>query len=193
MKRIIKTGAATAIAALAALGVIGTATGASANVAVTNGVGSVGKGDVQTALGYANDAAFQADAQAGKITFSNGSDTTTLTWHPNCGVYVNGVSSPDTFRPVDIDGGTVTTTRTPNVTVLKNSAGKVTGYTLNGDTDVTTGSLNWSAWATGCPAGTGFAGWVDAAHAFDYVSTPGGTDLHVSNGTKTVALPNTPV
>jgi hypothetical protein len=191
MKRLIK---AAGIAAIAALGVIGAATAANANVAVTNSVGSVGKGDVQTALGYANDAAFQADAQAGKITFSTGSDTTTLTWYPECGIYVNGVSTPDTFIPVTVDGGTVTTTHAPNVTVLKNAQGKVTGYTLNGDVAGTpTGSLNWSAWATGCPAGYGFVGWTNPQHALDQVSHPGSTDLMVSNGIKTVALPNTPV
>src|SRR3954469_20942838 len=35
---------------------------ANASVTVDNGAGFVGKGDVQTALGYANDAALQADA-----------------------------------------------------------------------------------------------------------------------------------
>jgi hypothetical protein len=70
MKRIIKTGAAAAIAALAALGVIGTATTASANVAVTDGVGFVGKGDVQTALGLANDAALQDLFKSGGIKFT---------------------------------------------------------------------------------------------------------------------------
>ena len=51
MNRIIKTAA---IAAIAAIGVIGTAGAASASASVTDGSGFVGKGDVQTALGYGN-------------------------------------------------------------------------------------------------------------------------------------------
>jgi hypothetical protein len=187
MNRIIKTAA---IAGIGAIGLIGTAAAASASVNVTNGVGTIGKGDVQTALGYANDAAFQADAS--KITFSNGVDTDTLIAHAKCGIYVNGVSTPDTFQNVDINSGTITTTRTPNVTVLKNNAGKVTGYTVNGVTTTTTGSQSYSAWATGCPAGMGFVGWADPANAFGHVVVNGGTDLTVSNGVKTVPLPNTP-
>ena len=43
-------------AAIAALAI---PTAAMASIAVENGTGFVGKGDVQTALGYKNDAAFQ--------------------------------------------------------------------------------------------------------------------------------------
>jgi hypothetical protein len=141
--------------ALAALAVPSVA---SANVAVdSNGVGSVGKGDVQTALGYANDAAFQADAS--KITFSNGTDTDTLIAHAKCGDFSKGYSTPDDQIDVDVNSGTITTTRTPNVTVLKNGGGKVTGYTVNGVTAATTGSQSYSAWTTGCPlACTSLAG-----------------------------------
>jgi len=53
MKRI------TRIVALAAIALFATAAVASASVNVTNGVGFVGKGDVQTALGFKNDAAMQ--------------------------------------------------------------------------------------------------------------------------------------
>ena len=175
--------------ALAALAVPSVA---SANVAVdSNGVGSVGKGDVQTALGYANDAAFQADAS--KITFSNGTDTDTLIAHAKCGDFSKGYSTPDDQIDVDVNSGTITTTRTPNVTVLKNGGGKVTGYTVNGVTAATTGSQSYSAWTTGCPAGMHFAGWQDPAHAFEHIVVKGGTDLTVSGNSKTVALPNTPV
>jgi hypothetical protein len=164
---------------------------ASATVSVdSNYAGSVGKGDVQTTLGYANDGAFQADAS--NISFSTGSSSSTLTWHAICGVFVNGVSDPSTFTEVDIPGGTITTTTRPNVTTLTNRAGKVTGYTLTGGTTTTTsGSQNWSAWATGCPAGTGFARWPsDGTPPFSTVTVQGASGLQVSNGVKTVALPN---
>src|SRR5262245_23949424 len=65
--------AAAAVAAPIAL----SAGSASASVAVTNGVGFVGKGDVQNALGYANDAAIQADAAS--IKFGGGGDYTLTT------------------------------------------------------------------------------------------------------------------
>jgi hypothetical protein len=37
------------------------------------------------------------------------------------------------------------------------------------------------------------AGWQDPAHAFEHVVVNGGSDLTVSNGSITVALPNTAV
>ena len=182
----------TIIAVLAAIAVLATAAVASASVTVNpDGTTSIGKGDVQNALGYHNDAAFQADAS--KITFSNGTDTDTLIAHALCGDFSKGYSTPDDQIAVDVNSGTITTTRTPNVTVLKNGGGKVTGYTVNGVTAATTGSQSYSAWTTGCPAGMHFAGWQDPAHAFEHIIVKGDTALTVSNVTKTVALPNTPV
>jgi opacity protein-like surface antigen len=168
---------------------------ASATVSVdANGVGSIGKGDVQTALGYHNDAEFQADAALGKITFSNGTDTTTSYAYVMCGDFNTpahpGVSYPADQIPVNVVTGITTTTRTPNVTVLKNNGGKVTGYTLNGVTSTTT-TQTGTAWYAGCPAGMGFARWQDPSHAFGTVVVNGGTGLTVSNGVNTVALPNT--
>jgi hypothetical protein len=169
---------------------------ASANVSVdANGIGSIGKGDVQNALNYASDAPFQADAS--KITFSNGTDTDTLIAHAKCGDFSKGYSMPEDQINLDVNSGTVTTKRTPNVTVLKNGGGKVTGYTVNGITTATTGSQSYSAWGTACQDKFGaayhFAGWQDASSAFEHVVANGSTDLTVSNGVKTVALPNTPV
>src|SRR5687768_6413066 len=59
-----------AIAAIAAP--LAFASSANAVVAVTDGTGFVGKGDVQTALGYGNgnDAALQQDIKQGEIKFS---------------------------------------------------------------------------------------------------------------------------
>jgi hypothetical protein len=180
------------VASITALAALAVPALASANVNVNDqGIGSIGKGDVQNALGYANDAAFQSDAS--HIAFSNGTDTDTLIAHAICGDFSKGYSTPADQINVDVNSGTITTTRTPNITVLKNGAGKVTGYTANGVTTTTTGSQSYSAWTTGCPAGMHFAGWQDPAHAFEHVVVNGGTDLTVSNLTKTVNLPNTPV
>jgi hypothetical protein len=179
------------LAALATIALIGTAV-AMATVSYNDQfVGSIGKGDVQNALGYHNDGDFQSDAK--NITFSNGVDTDTLIAHAICGDFSKGYSTPDDQIAVDVKSGTITTTRTPNITVLKNGGGKVTGYTVNGVTTATTGSQSYSAWATGCPVGMHFAGWQNQVPAFEHVVVNGGSGLTVSNLTKTVALPNTPV
>jgi hypothetical protein len=167
---------------------------ASANVAVdANGVGSIGKGDVQNALGYANDAAFQADAS--HITFSLAPNTRNyLAVGTECGTVDGGViTNIHTIDPVVI--GSAKQSQTPNITTLKTGAGKVTGYTANGITagDWTSGPMNYNV-GTYCPAGEHFAGWADAAHVFGtHQDVPGSSVLQVSNGTKTVALSNTPV
>src|SRR6476660_6780056 len=66
MNRIIK------IVVLAALAALATAAVASAGVDVdASGNGFVGKGDVQTALGYKTDGAFQADAAGVKFQYGD--------------------------------------------------------------------------------------------------------------------------
>lgn len=190
MKRIFAAVASvTAIAALALPAL------ASANVSVNDqGIGSIGKGDVQNALGYANDAAFQADAQAGKITFSHGSDVTNMIADIKCSA-LNIMGPDDPFDTMHNVVQTTTTPNTVNVTTLTNGAGKVTGYTATGvtsGTPTTTGTFaNWST----CPAGEHFMGWLNGPeNAFHWETTPGGTNLQVSgNGKTNVALPNTPV
>jgi hypothetical protein len=167
---------------------------ASANVAVdANGVGSIGKGDVQSTLGYANDPAFQADA--GHITFSFAPSTVHYVATHYCSaqnVWQPGDPPMDVFQS---DMGVIgTVTNTPNVTA-KITGGKVTGYVATGITPGVASPLDystvdWSKWST-CPAGEHFMGWIDPAHAFSTVTVPG--VLQVSNGKITVALPNTPV
>src|SRR6478672_9729447 len=67
-------------ASLAALAI---PTAAMATVAVENGTGFVGKGDVQTALGYKNDAAFQADhPETAKFTIDG--NATDISIDVNC-------------------------------------------------------------------------------------------------------------
>jgi hypothetical protein len=166
---------------------------ASATVSVdANGVGSIGKGDVQTALGYANDPAFQADAS--HITFSLAPSTVHYVSTHYCSaqnVWQPGDPPMDQYQS---DMGTIgTVTNTPKVTATTNGAGKVTGYIATG---ITTGVpsldytlIDWSKSMT-CPAGEHFMGWIDASHAFSTVTVPGSSVLQVSNLTKTVALPN---
>jgi hypothetical protein len=68
-------GATAPIAAIAATALIATGTAASASVNVTDGTGFVGKGDVQTALGYANNNAFtDTDARSATFTIDNATD-----------------------------------------------------------------------------------------------------------------------
>jgi hypothetical protein len=177
------------IGALVALAVP-TAALASVNVDA-NGVGFVGKGDVQTALGYQNDAAFQADAK--NITFSYGSDVTQMIADIKCSAL--NIMGPD--DPFDTAHNVVGSTVTPHgadVTALTNGAGKVTGYTATGITSGTpTTTSTFSNWST-CPEGEHFMGWLNGpANAFHWETTPGSSILQVSGNGKTVALPNTPV
>jgi ABC-type nitrate/sulfonate/bicarbonate transport system substrate-binding protein len=139
------------LAALATVALIGTAVATATVSYDANFVGSVGKGDVQTALGYGNgnDTAFQADAALGKIKFSLQSD--------EIKAFANGakcapltasggidMSTVHTLDPVYI--GSFFTPKTPNVTVQKNNQGKVTGYLLNGATtgDMIYGPMNYN-------------------------------------------------
>jgi hypothetical protein len=189
MRRITKA-AAIAATALTALTALGSAAGASVNVN-PDGVGTIGKGDVQTALGYANDAAFQADAK--NITFSLGSDVTNMVADIKCSA-LNVMGPDDPFDVAHNVYATTTTTHTPAVTALRNGAGKVTGYAATGITDGTPTTVYYSSnWAT-CPAGEHFMGWLNGpSNAFHWETVPGTGVLQVSNGVKTVDLPNTPV
>jgi hypothetical protein len=184
-------GVGVALAALAA------PTIAAADVNVnSSGFGTIGKGDVQTALGYANDAAFQADAS--HITFSLAPSTIHYVATHYCTAQ-NTWSPGD--PPMDVyqsDMGTIGTVgNTPNVKATTSGAGKVTGYVATG---ITTGvaspldysKIDWTKWST-CPAGEHFMGWIDPSNAFSTVTVPGSSTLQVSNLTKTVALPNTPI
>jgi hypothetical protein len=79
----------------------------------------------------------------------------------------------------------------------KISGGKVTGYNLTGlgapitGAATTPSTLDFSKLTTTCPEGERFAGWVDASHIFKYVPTV--SDLTVSIGGNSAALPNTPI
>src|SRR4051812_33597148 len=163
------------------------ATAANATVAVDNGIGFVGKGDIQTALGYKNDAAIQADAA--NIKFASTGTVTEVggfQWTCNDGTTQRGYVSTTVSAM----------TQTVNATPIANGQGKITnGFNLTGvNTDGVKGAVLSSTTDTGlgfgvCPNGyrTDSVGFFADAP----VVTAGG--LTVSNGVKTVSLPNTPV
>ena len=183
MSRIIKT------IVLAAVAVLATAAVANASVAVdANGTGSVGKGDVQAALGYGsgNDKAFQIDAAG--VTFQYG-DVAEISMAVVC------TSDDVTYVTQHNVLGTVTAAKTVNFTT-KGDKGKVTGYNLTGASgDATyTSSLDFSKQMAG-PTGTHFSHWLNGGtwdwdwNAPDSLTVTGSG----ASAGKTVALPNTPV
>jgi len=160
-----------------------------ASVAVENGVGFVGKGDVQTALGYKNDAAFQADAA--KITFQYG-DVAEISMAVVC------TSDDVTYVTQHNVLGTVTAAKTVNLTT-KGDRGKVTGYNLLGASGEATytASLDTSrANMMACPTGTHFSQYLNGGTwDWDWNALPDSLTVTGSGASagKTVALPNTPV
>ena len=172
MKRITK------IVALAAIALFATAAVASASVAVdATGNGSVGKGDVQSAIG-GNNGAF--DTYASSVTFSVKSESL---WHQvyRCnGVdYVNDITNK-TVQPIA-------------ATALKSSNGKqITGWDLtgpNGTPDSKTTYSNLSAYSKAFMA-CYFSGGTVQDLSTPQTST---STLYVSGGGPDVPLPNTPV
>ena len=173
MRKLIITGMAVAMLAIPAA--------ASANVAVDDSsVGIVGKGDVQGALGLANDAAiqqlFKSDGGNG-IKFTNKFVATTdTTYGCSDGSTRHHYRSTIITTPVKTDAQT-------------NNGGKVNGWTLNGTdgygtvTEDNTGGTRFPDWnGTACP-GMG----VDMSKY--NVAQSHKSALYV-NG---VELPNTPV
>jgi len=166
-------------------------TAAMATVAVDGtGTGFVGKGDVQTALGYGsgNDKAFQIDAAG--VTFQYG-DVAEISMAVVC------TSDDVTYVTQHNVLGTVTAAKTVNFTT-KGDKGKVTGYNLLGASgDATyTSSLDTSrATMMACPTGTHFSHYLNGGtwdwdwNAPDSLTVTGSG----ASAGKTAALPNTPV
>jgi hypothetical protein len=166
-----------AIASIAALA-LAVPAAANASVSVDDaGAGFVGKGDVQTALGLANDAAMQDLFKKDGIKFTMGTErslSTETKW--KCGTGTNSQTST-----VRYSAGSA------NATANTNGAGKLTnGWNLAGST----GGMYLGGERTGAPyvgycASGAFGGFLP--HVFS--ETGSTTGLYV-NG---VALPNTPV
>ena len=170
-------------------------TAALASVAVDGtGNGFVGKGDVQTALGYGNgnDTAFQKDARS--ATFTLKSTTLFKAVGVKCGVAVDGVIDPSTIHAIDVTMGTTGTTTKAVKSDPKITGNKVTGYNLTGTGAVISQTFDWNVdWnidpTASCPSGETF---VEFGYSFSNNFTSAG-DLTVSIGEKSAALPNTAV
>jgi hypothetical protein len=178
MRKIITT-VTLAVAALGTAAAL--AAPANAAVAVTDGAGFVGKGDVQSALGLANDAEMQKLFKAGDITFAS-TFTTAKDTSWSC---TDGTVKHHIFN--------TTSTNTLNAVANTNGAGKLTnGWNLDGDIKVygpTTG------FTTG-DDGTGrFATYTCAGHGSTIFSTLRVDQSHQVGGLQVngVDLPNTPV
>jgi hypothetical protein len=171
MKRITK------IAVLAAFAVLATATAASASVAVdADGNGLVGKGDVQSALGF-NDAALQNAWKAGQIKFTVNAEKVAADYEMSC------YGSNATMHRQIIHFGTATI----EATALLNPQGKVSqGWNLTGKTTgftFSSGTYRDSA----CPEGSFPFMNVGVPTQPNTMSITGGLKV---NG---IDLPNTPV
>jgi hypothetical protein len=175
MHRIIET------AALAAIGVIGTATAANASVTIDDtGHGFVGKGDVQTVLGLNN-----AEIQTTPVNFTEKS-TTEQSFDWTCVKTV--VSGNGTVKETREERANVTTTDVTavvsNVARVKN---QITGYNLTGFGATTTTSVVDGPAPRSCPdAASGFE--LDADSVVEGVPTVTDGGFYV-NG---VSLPITP-
>ena len=163
-------------------------TAAMATVAVDNGVGFVGKGDVQNALGYANNNAFtDADARSAKFTIDG--DATDIFMDVNC------QKLDGTVHEIVVPLGYYAWDETVITSTPKISGGKVTGYNLTGVvTPGPTAHTTPNASVTSCPAGESWAGWGgDTPGRWIWVPRASSGILQVTIGNKTAALPNTPV
>jgi len=173
-------------ASLAALAI---PTAAMASVAVdSNGNGFVGKGDVQTALGYANDGAFQA-ANPASATFTINGDRTEFSVDVVC------QKADGTSRVLTVQKGYLGLNEVVIKSEPKMSNGKVTGYNLKGSVTEYADHINTVNPTLACGADETWAGYADTTPNGKWRWTPvqGTGILQVAIGNKTAALPNTPV
>jgi len=167
-----------------------------ASVAVENGVGFVGKGDVQTALGYKNDAAIQQAVSNEEITFSGGAadaERINVDYPMICMNLTTGDMSTVGHRLI-IQPGSVSTSVTALARV--NGQGKFTnGWDLTGQaTGAFTASGNAFVRDTGCEDGALVMNTGTPSQPKTVTVTGSASGLSVSgNGKVNVPLPNTPV
>ena len=184
MKRIAK------IVALATIALFATAAVAGASVSVTNGVGFVGKGDVQTALGYANDAAIQQAVKDGKIKFTGGTTTAeqvVVDYKMTC------LGSSEFGHRLIVQPGTVSTSVTAVARV--NGQGKFTnGWDLTGQSTGEFTPVGNRVLREVKPEGCLLFSNAGVTQPMTVTTTGDSTsELFVTNGVTTVALPHTPV
>jgi len=160
-----------------------------ATVAVdASGNGFVGKGDVQTALGYKTDAPFQA-ANPASATFTINGDRTEFSVDVVC------QKADGTSRVLTVQKGYLGLNEVVIKSEPKMSNGKVTGYNLKGSVTEYADHINTVNPTLACGADETWAGYADTTPNGKWRWTPvqGTGVLQVTLGGKTAALPNTPV
>jgi hypothetical protein len=160
------------IVGIIAIAMLAIPTAAIASVAVDNGVGTVGKGDVQSALGWSN---HDFDKNAAGIKFTVTSESV---WH--LVKRVNGVDyvSDITMKSVQ------PITAAP---VLNSNGKQITGWSLNGVNGPAESKTEYSN--MGAQNEAQLAAFLSGAEVEDHSTYTTTSSLYV-NG---VALPNTPV
>src|SRR4249919_3769533 len=115
------------LAATAAIAVplVMSSTSASAAVSVDNGIGTVGKGDVQSALGW-NNSAF--DKGVGSLKFATSAERVTVDYPMSCFNLNTGAITSGGHR-LFVQSGTATVEATP---VLNSNGKQITGFNLTG-------------------------------------------------------------
>ena len=154
------------LAALAALGILATAAVASASVVVnSDGTISVGKGDVQNALGLKNDAALQEHVTANGVKFTM--DKSVTTWH-----FVNRCNGTDYIHDI------ISTSERPiTVQAHTNAQGKISsGWTLTPGTLTTSTKYNNYSNFTAYLMCKYFGG-IDEGNSGSTVTTTGGLQV----------------
>ena len=156
------------LVALAALGILATAAVASASVVVnSDGTISVGKGDVQNALGLKNDAALQDYVVAKGVTGVTFTDKSVTTWH-----FVNRCNGTDYIHDI------ISTSERPiTVQAHTNAQGKISsGWTLTPGTLTTSTKYNNYSNFTAYLMCKYFGG-IDEGNSGSTVTTTGGLQV----------------
>ena len=157
-------------------------TAAFASVAVDNGVGFVGKGDVQTALGW-NNAAF--DKGVGSLKFTAGAEKVIADYKMSCFNGSTGAIDAEVGHTIISQPGTTTVTATQ---VFNAGNGKqITGFNLTGQTNGFTATGDATFRTVPCPEGSFMYMNLGQGDLFGKTQITGGLKV---NG---IDLPNTPV
>ena len=152
-----------------------------ASVAVDNGVGFVGKGDVQSALGW-NNAAF--DKGAASLKFTAGAEKVIADYKMSCFNGTTGAIDAEVSHQIISQPGTTTVTATP---VFNAGNGKqIIGFDLTGQTSGFTATGGATLREVPCPDGSFMYMNLGQGDLFGKTQITGGLKV---NG---IDLPNTP-
>ena len=170
------------IIAVASLLALAIPTAALASVAVENGVGSVGKGDVQSALGWNNG---DFDKKVGTLKFTASAEMVIADYKMSCFNGSTGAIDAEVGHTIISQPGTTTVTATP---VLNSGNGKqITGFNLTGQTSGFTATGGAALRTVPCPEGSFMYMNLGQGDLFGKTQITGGLKV---NG---IDLPNTPV